>query len=244
MVHRLRGLAFFVLVAGFLFSHTADANVVKKSNSGLCHPPESGWYERTKSYQAYDSLNACLESGGKLPKGVTLASVNGSEKQSGKPQDYERSAFGHGWGDADGDCQDSRAEALIATSSTPVRFASGNRCRVITGRWISPFTSKVIQNASNIDIDHVVPLAWSWDRGARQWSDEKRERFANDQINLWPVELSLNRSKGALGPNEWLPPAGQCGYVARFTRIVKRYKLEPSPVETNWMQSFLKSCQK
>jgi hypothetical protein len=244
MVQSLRGLAFFVLVAGFLFSHTADANVVKKSNSGLCHPPESGWYERTKNYQAYDSLDACLESGGELPKGMTLASVNGSKKQSGKLQDYERSAFGHGWDDADGDCQDSRAEALIATSSTPVRFASGNRCRVITGRWISPFTNKVIQNASNIDIDHVVPLAWSWERGAHQWSDEKRQRFANDRINLWPVELSLNRSKGALGPNEWLPPAGQCGYVARFTRIVKKYQLEPGPVETNWMRSFLKSCQK
>jgi hypothetical protein len=29
----------------------------------------------------------------------------------------------------------------------------------VTGRWISPFTGNVIQNASEIDIDHVVPLA-------------------------------------------------------------------------------------
>jgi len=71
---------------------------------------------------------------------------------------YERSGFGHGWDDADGDCQNSRAEALIATSTTTVRFATDKRCRVVSGRWISPFTATVIQNSGDIDIDHVVPL--------------------------------------------------------------------------------------
>lgn len=231
------------MIAGFLFSFTANASVVKRSNSGLCHPPESGWYERTKAYQAYKSVEACLESGGELPKGLALASLKADKSESKAVQKYERSAFGHGWDDADGDCQDSRAEALIATSSTPVRFASDKRCRVVTGRWISPFTGKVIQNASKIEIDHVVPLAWSWDRGAGQWSEDRRKRFANDMINLWPVEASLNQSKGAFGPNDWLPPHGQCGYVARFTRIVKKYKLEPSPAESTWVQSFLESCR-
>jgi len=32
-------------------------------------------------------------------------------------------------------------------------------------------------------------------------------------------------SKGAKGPDEWLPPAARCGYVARFFRIVKKYDL-------------------
>ena len=91
------------------------------------------------------------------------------------------------------DNQDARAEALIETSTVqPVQFASADRCRVTRGRWISPFTGKVIQNASDIDIDHVVPLAWAWEHGASQWSDEKRERFANDLTHLWPVELGLN----------------------------------------------------
>lgn len=92
------------------------------------------------------------------------------------------------------DNQNSRAEALIATSSTTVRFATDKNCRVVTGRWISPFTGNVIQNSSDIDIDHVVPLKWAWERGAIGWSQAKRERFANDMVNLWPVELSLNRS--------------------------------------------------
>jgi hypothetical protein len=58
-----------------------------------------------------------------------------------------------------------------------------------------------------------------------------------------PVELSLNRSKGARGPDQWLPPAGQCGYVARFVRIMKQYGLTSSVQETNWMQSHLDDCR-
>lgn len=235
-----RILAVFVAFIGFCVSGAASAGVVKMSSSGWCHPPQSSWYERTKNYQAFDSIEACLDSGGELPKGLSL---EGALDQPGKQQDYERSAFGHGWSDADGDCQDSRAEALIAISSTLVRFASDKRCRVVTGRWISPFTNRVIQNAGDIDIDHVVPLAWAWERGARDWPREKRERFANDPVNLFPVELSLNRSKGARGPDEWLPPAGQCGYVARFTRIVKQYKLKPKSSEAEWMGSFLDICR-
>jgi hypothetical protein len=238
-----KSLLLLVILIGFSFSHTASAAVVKMSNSGLCHPPQSSWYERTKNYQAFASLEACLASDGKLPKGISRAPLKGSQKQSSKRQDYERSAFGHGWDDVDGDCQNSRAEALIATSTTQVRFADHKRCRVVAGRWISPFTNRVIQNASDIDIDHVVPLAWAWERGAREWSRDKRERFANDPVNLLPVELTLNRSKGAKGPDQWLPPAGQCGYVARFVRIMKRYDLTPSVQETNWMQSHLDGCR-
>lgn len=216
--------------------------VVKQSSSGICHSPQSSWYERTKNYTSFDSLESCLDEGGRLPIGLSVASLNSAENEDEK-KGYERSAFGHGWNDADGDCQDSRAEALIATSSTTVRFAADKECRVVTGRWISLFTGKVIQNSNEIDIDHVVPLKWAWKRGAKVWLQAKRERFANDMVNLWPVELSLNRSKGAQGPDEWLPPSGQCGYVARFLRIVKQYDLQPSASETEWIKSFLNSCR-
>nr|WP_245777356.1 HNH endonuclease family protein [Marinobacter pelagius] len=156
---------------------------------------------------------------------------------------YRRTRFGRGWDDRDGDCRDSRAEALVASSTTRVRFASNRECRVVTGRWISPFTGNVIQNSSDIDIDHVVPLAWSWAHGADDWSDEKRERFANDPVNLWPVEAGLNRSKGAKGPDQWLPPSGQCQYVARFSRVVKQYDLQLTTRERGWLKNFLEECR-
>lgn len=182
----------FVLLTAL---NPAFASVVKMSNSGICHQPQSSWYDRTKNFQPFDSIEACLAAGGRLPKGVVRPSVNHRRTiDSGDSGSYSRAAFGHGWDDSDGDCQDSRAEALIQMSSTPVRFATDRRCRVVTGRWISPFSGKVILNASEADIDHVVPLKWAWDRGANHWSDATRERFANDPLNLLPVEASLNRS--------------------------------------------------
>jgi hypothetical protein len=219
-----------------LYGSSTSANTIRKTSSGICHPPASSYYDRTKHYQPFDSLAACIASGGRLPK--NMSGYRSSQKSASRAvemdaSDYERRKFGPGWDDADGDCQNSRAEALIAQSTTKVRFADERRCRVVTGRWISPFTGNVIQNASEIDIDHVVPLKWAWDHGANTWSDDKRERFANDPVNLWSVELSLNRQKGAQGPEQWLPPAGRCQYVSRFVRIVKVYDLQPSQRQAN-----------
>jgi hypothetical protein len=165
-------------------------------------------------------MEACLSSGGRLPKNLGECRGRGqsaSKALAKSDSGYDRSKFGHGWDDSDGDCQDSRAEVLIAQSCTEVRFAEDERCRVLTGRWISPFTGQVIQNASDIDIDY----------GANTWSREKREKFANDPRNLWSVELSLNRQKGTLGPEDWIPPTRQCQYVTSFLRIVKIYGLKP-----------------
>jgi hypothetical protein len=208
----------FFLFTCVLFAPWAHADLVKKSSSGICHSEASAYYSRTQNFTPYEDLSTCLSSGGRLPKGQASAAASSSE--------YSRSQFGHGWSDEDGDCQDARAEALIASSTVqPVQFASDDQCRVTRGRWISPFTGDVIQNSSEIDIDHVVPLKWAWDHGAADWTREKRVRFANDPVNLFSVEASLNRSKGARGLSEWMPPAGKCGYASRFLRITKLYGL-------------------
>ena len=123
---------------------------------------------------------------------------------------------------------------------------SGLQTKVVAG-WFqaagSVRSQAGAQNSSEIDIDHIVPLKWAWERGAKGWTRAKRERFANDMVNLSPVDLGLNRSKGALGPNEWLPPSGQCGYVARFVRIVKQYDLKPTKLEARWLKAFLERCR-
>lgn len=91
------------------------------------------------------------------------------------------------------------------------------------------FTGNVITDARKLDIDHVVPLKWAWEHGAASWPKAKRVKFANDPINLIAVEASLNRAKGAQGPDEWLPPNNTCQYVLRFLRITSKYQLQVPP---------------
>lgn len=230
-----------LLLLSFVFS--AHGAVVKMSKSKICHPVESPYYERTKNYTSYPSVRDCLNAGGRLPKKMrgnayatqtnkkTVKETSYSKNKkstvtsSTGEQKYKRSYFGSGWADLDHDGQDARQEALIAQSTAPVRFKSSKQRRVASGRWISPFTNSVIHDPSKIDIDHVVPLKWAWVHGANNWSQQKREQFANDPANLLSVEASLNRQKGAKGLDEWLPPQNKCQYSLRFLRISKKYKL-------------------
>lgn len=76
-----------------------------------------------------------------------------------------------------------------------------------------------------LDVDHVVPLAYAWARGAWQWTPVQRERFANDLANLRMTTASVNRSKGDQGLDEWLPTVDRCVYVRAFDAVTDRYGL-------------------
>lgn len=239
----MRFLGAILLTALLSLPFSAMA-IVKLSKTGICHPPQSQWYSRTQNYTPFNDLQSCLNAGGRLPQGVSAgaaaapqaAPVEQSRPLTGK---YSRAQFGDGWDDADGDCQNSRAEALIQASTVTPRMSG---CRVVSGRWISPYTGNVIMSAKEIDVDHVYPLAYSWQTGAAQWSAQQREKFANDPVNLLPVEASLNRAKGAKPPSQWLPPSGQCQYVSRFKRISLIYKLNLPQAEREWIDRFLARC--
>ena len=144
---------------------------------------------------------------------------------------YDRSLFG-GWADEDGDCRTTRHEVLAELSTVQVRW-SADGCEVERGRWIDPYTGRVHLDAGGLDVDHVVPLAYAWARGADGWDEDARERFANDPANLLPVEAGVNRSKGSRGPLAWLPPDEEhrCQYLLRFARVARGHGLRLPPDE-------------
>ena len=41
---------------------------VKLSKSGICHAPGSTYYEQTKNFTPYKTMDECLKAGGRLPK--------------------------------------------------------------------------------------------------------------------------------------------------------------------------------
>ena len=158
---------------------------------------------------------------------------------------YERSNFGATWADFDGDCLNTRHDLLVKTAVDPKSVTlSKSGCSVVHGKWYDPYTDKTFTTARDLDIDHIVPLAYAWAHGAWKWSDEKRLKFANDEAtNLLPVRAKENREKGAAGPLEWLPPNDkyQCQYVLRFRRISLQYGLEFTQIERQQMEN-LQDC--
>ncbi|MFC0444231.1 HNH endonuclease family protein [Pseudidiomarina halophila] len=203
----------------------AIAATVKMSTSKICHDLRSPYYERVKIFTSYPSLDACLADGGRLPKNIRAnnhATVNPG---------YSRNAYKH-WIDEDKDCLDTRHELLTDLSTIKVT-TTRNGCRVLRGRWNDPYSGQIIFDAAAIDVDHLVPLAWAWQHGAADWSPQRRKEFANDPVNLFAVKLDLNRSKGARGPYEWLPPNQKfhCQYVSRYLRVMLIYDFTSSSRE-------------
>ncbi len=52
---------------GLAQTKSTDAPV-KKSKSSICHAPSSTYYNQTKNFTPYKTLDECLKSGGRLPK--------------------------------------------------------------------------------------------------------------------------------------------------------------------------------
>jgi len=141
---------------------------------------------------------------------------------------YKRKDWPH-WIDEDDDCQDTRAEILIATSRQTVKFKRNKGCNVSHGEWFDPYTGKIFYNATELDIDHIVPLSWAHKNGAANWSREQKRIFANDPENLIPVEKATNQEKGDKGPDVWMPPNRfyWSDYRKKFEHIVNKYNLKP-----------------
>jgi hypothetical protein len=184
--------------------------------------------------------------GGCSPGFVDLG--DGSAAHPGGMPDYEREAFGDGWADFDGDCQDTRQEILIRDLVDEKLDRAG--CRVLTGTLHDLYTGAVIsfrrgqETSDDVQIDHIVPLSYAWRAGAWQWTDAEREVFANDPIELLAVDGATNNSKGDRGPSRWLLPNrdAHCAYAADWQEVVSAYALVIDPRDAAALEEILSGC--
>ncbi|MBT2398411.1 HNH endonuclease family protein [Streptomyces sp. ISL-100] len=176
---------------------------------------------------------------GKLIQGLTT-------KGRGPKTGYERDEFGYAWMDtADGvplarnGC-DTRND-LLKLHGRHVQFRSGSDCVVVSMDLYDPYTGKDIAwkkaKATEVQIDHVVPLSYSWQMGAARWPESKREQLANDVLNLLPVDGRTNSAKRDSGPASWLPPnkAIRCAYVVRFGQVALKYGMPVTAADKRMM---------
>ena len=88
---------------------------------------------------------------------------------AGSMAGYSRDRFPH-WISQGGGC-DTR-DVVLKRDGTGVESA----CTVQRGTWRSPYDGATWTAASDVDIDHIVPLAAAWRSGAAAWTDSRRQR--------------------------------------------------------------------
>lgn len=161
-------------------------------------------------------------------------------EEESDPGGYDRSLFPH-WSEEDG-C--TTREVVLERDGEGVE--TDEDCRSTSGSWFSPYDRETFDDASDLDIDHMVALKEGWRSGAHEWSTEDRGRFANDleTTQLWAVSASTNRSKGDADPSDWLPPleSSHCDYVVSWIEVKHEWDLSMDPDEETAVREVLEGC--
>ncbi|TDP92924.1 uncharacterized protein DUF1524 [Labedaea rhizosphaerae] len=154
---------------------------------------------------------------------------------------YSRDQFPH-WHTVSGTC-DTR-EMVLKRDGTNVTV--GSNCYPTSGSWFSYYDGVTRTSASEISIDHIVPLAEAWRSGASSWTISRREAFANDLDGpqLIAVTTEINSSKGDRDPSAWKPPrtSTYCGYSKFWIHTKYRWGLTLQSAEKSALQTMLNTC--
>lgn len=183
-------------------------------------------------------------SGALATKVLATLSVKGRSAATG----YDREEFGTAWKDVDDNGCDTRDDILRRDLSDETFRSGTDDCVVLTGTLEDPYTGTTIEfskdDASEIQIDHVVALQNAWVTGAAQWSATKRTEFANDPLNLLAADGSANMSKGSGDAATWLPEnkSFRCDYVARQVAVKSKYGNWVTTAEKKAISGVLENC--
>jgi hypothetical protein len=119
-------------------------------------------------------------------------------------------------------------------------------CAATSGTWHSPYDGATWTAASDVDIDHMVPLAEAWRSGAWAWTTSKRQSFANDltDAQLWAVTDNVNQSKGDNDPSTWKPSLTSfwCTYAKAYIDVKYEWALSVNSTEKTALATMLTHC--
>lgn len=155
-------------------------------------------------------------------------------------ENYDRNGqFGRWVNDPnDETCYNTRAKVLLRDSTKPVAFKETNRCLVEQGSWRDPYTGETLREASDIQIDHLVPLKNAYISGAHQWSFRARCLYANYlgyDSHLMSVSGEENMKKSDKSPDKYMPPNQNysCSYVRQWLTVKLLWGLSMTVAEAN-----------
>ncbi|THA78106.1 HNH endonuclease [Streptomyces sp. A0642] len=162
-------------------------------------------------------------------------------KAEGSSTGYSRDKFPH-WITQSGACN--TREVVLKRDGTNVTQDSS--CAAVSGSWYSEYDGATWTAASDVDIDHMVPLAEAWRSGASAWTTAQRQSYANDltRPQLIAVTDNVNQAKGDQDPATWLPSRTtyKCTYVRAWVHVKHYYSLSIDSAEKSALQSVLNGC--
>lgn len=162
-------------------------------------------------------------------------------RAEGSSSGYSRDKFPH-WITQSGSCN--TREVVLKRDGSNVQQDSS--CAAVSGSWHSPYDGATWTAASDVDIDHVVPLSEAWRSGASGWTTAERRGFANDltRSQLIAVTDNVNQAKGDKDPAEWLPSVSgyRCMYARMWVWVKHYYALTLDPAEKNALTTILNAC--
>lgn len=166
-----------------------------------------------------------------------LAFKHHDENYGDVNEPYKRQKHFGGWIDdpRDRECLNTRAKVLVRDSTTKVTFRS-NGCTVESGKWLDPYGGRTYSRASDIQIDHFVPLKNAYISGAWKWDRVKRclySNFMGNDFHLLPVEGNENMLKSDSTPEKYMPPNPEyrCQYLAQWLKVKLIWSLGLTPPE-------------
>ncbi len=183
------------------------------------------------------------------PKPANTASAADARKQldelavapRGSMDGYDRKKYPH-WDNQGNNCN--TREFVLKRDGKDVK--AGSDCAPTSGSWTSIYDGDTWTSPTDIDIDHMVPLAQSWVSGAKSWTDEKRRQFANDltRPQLFAVTDNVNQEKSDKAPDQWKPPLVSfwCTYATDWVTVKHYYGLTITTAEKTALGDMLGRC--
>ena len=164
-------------------------------------------------------------------------------------------------------CGDTRND-ILNRDLDDVEYKDDDECQVVAGSIHDPYTGAKFDfergpgTSYRVQIDHMFALGAAMRHGADEFTQEKREAFANDPENLIAVYGPANGSKSDLGPGDWTPigyepsdsdefmpdlidydDAYECQFAAHYAWVAGKYDLSVSEDDKDAMLEAIGDCQ-
>jgi hypothetical protein len=157
---------------------------------------------------------------------------------------YDPNAFGNPLASVDRNGCGIRFDVLLRDAGNSGGMLY-NGCTIKSITMTEPYAGRTVHNATELDIDYVVPLSAAWRAGAYAWTPAQRLAFARDQRNMLAVDKRTGEAARVIknAGGLWLPATAQCDYARMYVSVLDANHLSADAVTVkDVLGTILKDC--